>query len=68
MADVLGMAGWLCELVDERRAKDDNSTDFSILLDNGQLAIVSLEETAVYLVTVQEAQFTPVSNTGSEPK
>jgi hypothetical protein len=64
MVDVNGTAAWLCELISERVASDENLSDVPLFLDDGKFAIVSLEDASVYLVTVQEARFA----VASEPK
>lgn len=65
MADATATAMWLQELVAEKWAED--KTDVTIPLEGSQFAMVSLEESCVYLITVQEAQLVPVSNTGKSP-
>lgn len=66
MADADATALFLQELVTERWAED--KTDVVIPLDGAQFALVSLEESCVYLVTVHEAQLVPAQSTGSKPE
>lgn len=59
MADATATALWLAELVSDKWAED--KTDVVIHQDGPQFALVSLEESTVYLVTVAVAQLVPVS-------
>ena len=67
MHDVLGTTDWLSDLVNSESARDADKGDFTIGIEDNQFAIVSPEGQCVYLVTVEAAHFTPVSNTGREP-
>ena len=64
LADVTGMAEFLAELVSSNTAESSDHSDYPIHVDDGVFAIITPETPAVYLVTVQEAQFVPA---GSPP-
>lgn len=64
MADVVGMAQWLAERVGDAHQE---TGDTAIYIEDGKFAIIVPLDASVYLVTVQEAQFVPAHNTGSEP-
>lgn len=55
--DVVGTAEWLSEIITGAVAADKNLSDYTIPLGDGRLALISPEGPAVYLVTVQAAEF-----------
>lgn len=59
MSAVQDTVGWICELIAERNAKERGS-DYTILLDDeGTFALLELENSKVFLITVREARFVP---------
>lgn len=58
---------WLVEVI-TADAVEKKTGEFVIPLEDGKLALIVPEELAVYLITVQAAQFVPTSNAGTEPK